>query len=434
MNLPIADVFVDNRLRKEMGNIDELSNSIREYGLIQPIIISYDDQRLIAGGRRLEAVKRLGWKELLHGRDFVWREELDKENKQLRLQAVELEENLKRKELTWLEQVEGKRRLLTLMQGIYGQPKMGAPTRSERADPNSRGFGVNRLAAMLGENKSITSQDLELADAVERIPSLRRADTKESARRQMSILGTVVQMKQTAQARASLNPGEAQTKLPWVLHEGDFLDNCDKIADESVDLVYTDLPFGVSLSAMSKHSKGLVEYSDSRESVVSNLAAFAVESFRMLHDNRFAVFFFGYNYYNELVESLESAGFGVNYVPVVWYKHTRSTEDPNKRYANAYDPAIVATKGSPVLIRPGGTNVIDVPAVTSGQKIQIAQQPVTLVERFILDMTAKGAVVCDFCAGSGTTGEAAIRNKREAILFEREPAACAVIKARLGAL
>jgi ParB-like nuclease domain len=251
--LSISHIVVDNRLRKEMGNIDELSNSIKEYGLIQPIIIDSDFNYLIAGGRRLEAVKRLGWTELLHGRDFVWREELDKENKQLRLQAVELEENLKRKELTWTEQVEGKKRLLVLMQGIYGQPKLGAPTRSERADPNSRGFGVNRLAAMLGENKSITSQDLELADALERIPTLKKADTKESARRQMSILGTVVQMKQTAQARASLNPGEAQTKLPWVLYDGDFTDNINKVADESVDLVYCDLPFGVNLDKASKH-------------------------------------------------------------------------------------------------------------------------------------------------------------------------------------
>lgn len=433
----LTDITVDSRLRKEMGNIDELSNSIREYGLIQPIILAKDNGcvKLVAGGRRLEAVKRLGWNILMHARDFIWREELRStaDEIKLRLQAVELEENLKRKELTWTEQVEGKKRLLVLMQSIYGQPKMGPPTREERQDPNLRGFGVNRLAAMLGENKSITSQDLELADAIEAMPTLRKSETKESARRTMTILGTVVQMRQTASARAAALPAAAQSvRVPWALYEGDFLDNISQIPDGAVDLIYTDLPFGVSLSQMSKHAKGLVEYTDSRELIVSNLAALAIESFRVMHDDRFAVFFFGFNYYNGLVDALESAGFTINPVPVVWYKHTRSTENPNSRYANAYDPAIVCWKGSPVFIRPGQTNVVDIPAEPN--KLQIAQQPVALVERFILDMTAAGAIVCDLCAGSGTTGVAALKNKREVILFEREPQACALIKARLGAL
>jgi DNA modification methylase len=179
---------------------------------------------------------------------------------------------------------------------------------------------------------------------------------------------------------------------------------------------------------------GTIKYSDSREEIVSRLHEVAQESYRILADNRYAIFFFGFNYYSELIEALEAAGFIVNPVPVVWSKGTRSTENPNVRYANAYDPAIVAMKGSPVFIRPGQTNVVEIPAVAAGTKLQVAQQPVALAEKFIKDMTSEGAVICDLFAGSGTTGEAAIRNKREAILFEREPAACAVIRARLGAL
>jgi hypothetical protein len=142
--------------------------------------------RLVAGGRRLEAVKRLGWTKLAHGRDFIWRDELDDENKKIRLQAVELEENLRRKNLTWQEEVEGKSRLLALMQSIHGVARMGAPTKSERiAGTGSSGFGVNKLSAMLGESNANTSNDLSLASAMAVVPELKKAQTKEDAKRQM---------------------------------------------------------------------------------------------------------------------------------------------------------------------------------------------------------------------------------------------------------
>ena len=122
----ISEVTVDKRLRRDMGDLDGLANSIREFGLIQPLVLatgwSEPDEvgtkceviKLVAGGRRLAAVKRLGWTELLHSRDFVWREELraSDSEKKLRFRAIELEENLKRKDLTWQEQIEGKAKLL----------------------------------------------------------------------------------------------------------------------------------------------------------------------------------------------------------------------------------------------------------------------------------------------------------------------------------
>jgi site-specific DNA-methyltransferase (adenine-specific) len=185
---------------------------------------------------------------------------------------------------------------------------------------------------------------------------------------------------------------------------------------------------------MSRHNSAVVSYPDGRDDITGGLISAAKESYRILRPDRFGVFFFGFNYYKELLSALQGAGFRANPVPVIWFKHTRSTENPNTRYANAYDPAIVAMKGSPVFIRPGQANVIDMPAVTPSERIQIAQQPVALVEKFIRDMVAPGALVVDLMAGSGTTGVAALQCKCRVILFEREPAACAVIKARLGAL
>jgi N6-adenosine-specific RNA methylase IME4/ParB-like chromosome segregation protein Spo0J len=58
--LPIADIRIGKRHRRELGDIDELAASIQETGLLHPIVVT-PAGRLIAGERRLKACKALGW-------------------------------------------------------------------------------------------------------------------------------------------------------------------------------------------------------------------------------------------------------------------------------------------------------------------------------------------------------------------------------------
>lgn len=59
----IADIVVGTRHRKELGDIAQLANSIKEQGLLQPIGILPDNQ-LVFGYRRLLACGDLGWTEI----------------------------------------------------------------------------------------------------------------------------------------------------------------------------------------------------------------------------------------------------------------------------------------------------------------------------------------------------------------------------------
>jgi hypothetical protein len=62
-SIPITDVIVGERYRRDLGDIDELARSIEEVGLLHPIVIR-PDGTLIAGKRRLEAGKALGWQSI----------------------------------------------------------------------------------------------------------------------------------------------------------------------------------------------------------------------------------------------------------------------------------------------------------------------------------------------------------------------------------
>jgi ParB family chromosome partitioning protein len=94
MKITISDIQVGERRREDLGDIKALADSINSWGLLHPIVID-DKNRLVAGERRLRACQQLGWKEI--------------EVKQLanlttdELREIELEENLKRKDLTPLE-------------------------------------------------------------------------------------------------------------------------------------------------------------------------------------------------------------------------------------------------------------------------------------------------------------------------------------------
>lgn len=92
--LPIASIFVKDRQRIDLGDIDDLTESLRCFGLIQPIVVNQQGQ-LIAGGRRLAAATKLGWTSI----DICRRETLTQDE----LHMLELEENIRRKDETWQE-------------------------------------------------------------------------------------------------------------------------------------------------------------------------------------------------------------------------------------------------------------------------------------------------------------------------------------------
>ncbi len=63
MQIAIEDIKIRKRVRVNLDNIDELMESIRHYGLLNPITVNAKYE-LIAGRRRLEAAKRLGWRSI----------------------------------------------------------------------------------------------------------------------------------------------------------------------------------------------------------------------------------------------------------------------------------------------------------------------------------------------------------------------------------
>ncbi|HET7386828.1 MAG TPA: ParB/RepB/Spo0J family partition protein [Nocardioidaceae bacterium] len=93
----IDDVIVGVRARKDYGDLGDLIDSIRGVGLLQPIGV-LPGNRLLFGGRRLEACRRLGWEAI----PYVVPQTQDDA---LTLLKAERDENTCRKEMTASEKV-----------------------------------------------------------------------------------------------------------------------------------------------------------------------------------------------------------------------------------------------------------------------------------------------------------------------------------------
>jgi ParB family chromosome partitioning protein len=58
--LPLQAIQIGKRHRREMGNIEALAGSIRDVGLLHPVVVTPTGE-LIAGECRLQTCRLLGW-------------------------------------------------------------------------------------------------------------------------------------------------------------------------------------------------------------------------------------------------------------------------------------------------------------------------------------------------------------------------------------
>jgi hypothetical protein len=65
--MDIKAIMIGNRHRTSLGDMESLKRSISEVGLLQPIVVKKGTNELVAGFRRLVALKELGFTELTEG-------------------------------------------------------------------------------------------------------------------------------------------------------------------------------------------------------------------------------------------------------------------------------------------------------------------------------------------------------------------------------
>ena len=91
MQIDIERIVIRKRVRKNLGDLSSLMDSLRRHGLMNPVVINSRNE-LIAGHRRTEAARRLGWTTI--------EVNVIDSDETADLVEMEIEENTQRKNLT----------------------------------------------------------------------------------------------------------------------------------------------------------------------------------------------------------------------------------------------------------------------------------------------------------------------------------------------
>lgn len=150
MKLPIEEIQIkEGRRELNVEHVEELAESIRELGLLNPLTVD-KEHTLIAGLHRLEAVKMLGWPEVevtvcsLEG---------------LKAELAEIDENIIRSDLSALEYGEILLRRKEIYETLHPETKAGV----------SQAVGMNRaIGRDVSDKMTLTSKSF-VEDTAEKL-------------------------------------------------------------------------------------------------------------------------------------------------------------------------------------------------------------------------------------------------------------------------
>lgn len=355
VSLPLNEIQVEDRSRTDLGDIDGLARSIKTYGLIQPIVVN-QDKRLIAGGRRLAACRLLG----LDRADVVYRDTLSEDE----LKELELEENVRRKDMDWKERacsVADIHRLKARNSALAGEP-----------------WGFEQTGEMLGRARSHIWYCLTAADAIRakdpevlKCTGLAEFIKLLMERREREALQKLAQQTAPVITRPTETNEVAGVKFESVSTEsivnvssfilfGDSLTLLRSMPRESVDHILTDPPYGIDMANLEQENTGMdISTVLEEHAVDSNLKLlrdFIPLSFDILRPNGFCVLWCDTVHFSDLMRLAQYSGYAAQRWPLVWCKPQAMNQAASYNFTKATEIALVLRKPGATLLTPQASN------------------------------------------------------------------------------
>jgi len=386
------EIKIENRQRRTFNEdrIAELATSIRQKGLLHPIVLQDDEVTLVAGERRLRAINMLGELDITIICDgqaipqnhipYVTLSSLSEYD----IIEAELEENLLREDLSWQEEADAIARLHRLREEMYGKQTYADTAREIAGD------AVNNSDNTKVRDSLLITQHMD-------DPEVAKA---KSAKEAMKIIGKKGQAELTRQLAEQFNIEDT----PHNFNCGDFRDFLHLIETSSVDVICTDPPYGIDADNFGDQAGAAHEYEDSEEYFKEIMTTFVNEASRVTKDLAHAYIFCDPRYFTYIQTLLEARGWSVWPTPLVWFKGNGMLPRPDHGPRRVYETILYAIKGDkPVLAVYG--DVIDVPGLQSPHFG--AEKPWELYENLLRRSVRPGDTIWDPFVGAGPVFPAA---------------------------
>tara|TARA_R110002051_G_scaffold55210_1_gene103089 strand:- start:10377 stop:11876 length:1500 start_codon:yes stop_codon:yes gene_type:complete len=438
--IPLADIKLDNRSRKEFGDIQELADSIQLLGLLNPPVLSRTDNNLIGGERRVRALQLLGLKEI----PVLFREEMSES----KLRSLELHENIARLDMSWQEQV-------LLIEQVHSAKTL------EQAELNREWFQFE-TGKLFGRSAAHVSNALKIAylllsgdddilgcaTITEAVTIMLKRAEKEAMAERVRRLGGKPQEVPPANTdtvtfvdldnidsmpnredtpRQSTVP-EVSSKKNAVIDLSEYCIHGDCIAVMKsmkagcVDHVVTDIPYGIDMDNLDVKDLETVEETHQVEQNIAMMPQFLKQAYRMLgQKGGYCIFWYDLDHHEKLQSWAEDVGFKVQRWPIVWNKASACKNNaPQFNFTKASEVAMVLRRGSKtVLNSPQTKNFITCDGSLERKLYSNPFAKPAAVWKFILDAIAfDGQKILDPFAGQMSMARVALNSGLKPISIE----------------
>lgn len=469
--LPLKDIIVEGRLREDMKNVEELAESIRDNGLLQPIVVEAKYHPLMnekqedvggtttyelrAGGRRYTAFTLLNsYKVKCENPDFYLNIPVMLFNEMPAHQriVIELEENFRRESMTWQEEVKGivlyhkakahaavlddrdwsqklTARLLNMKQAavsvaftVYDELKKG----------NEK---VKNAANLFDAVKIIAADDLDIAQAerLRRIQLRRAEQTVEASKRgdDSPIVSAVVKPEILLSARGEVptmptqEVGVTLEQVASFYHHGNAIDLLPLLAKSiSINHIICDPPYAIDLINLSRSDSdrfGTIQRVAETHEVSDNLRLipeFLKVSFDCIAEDGFLCMWYDLDHHEKIREWAEDIGWRTQRWPFHWCKtspclNQAAQVNITKAVEHCYifrrsENSVIKKKQSVNYLCTGGDTSSSHPFT----------KPKAVWDYLIETVSLEGQTIVDPFAGEGSSLAAIFQSKRTPVGIE----------------
>lgn len=386
--IPIKSIKVTDRTRQDFGDLDGLAETIKDKGVLQPITVA-SDMSLLAGGRRLEAAKKAGLKEIP-----ALIRPTDKKNSNVDALEVELIENVFRKDFTHIERALHTKKL------------------HDYCAKNKVDWSGRKLAKLLGRDNMAVARDLKIAATLEHVPELAQTKTQDEAlktikRLEEKIVTDELRKRQETQMRRDTDSGKFLKMAAANYHIGSCFDGMKEMRTNGmVHFIELDPPYAIDLPTQKKGNAPTKKtYNEvSPDEYEEWMVKMASETYRVAGSHSWMICWFGPTHFTLVKSALQNAGWSVNDVPGIWTKgNVGQTMAPEYNLANCYEPFFICRKGQPVLTLRGRANVFNWSPEAGVKKYHPTQRPIALMEDLLKTFCLPRQICMVPCLGSGVT-------------------------------
>ena len=410
--VPMSDITIaPDRQRKELKGVEELAASIRSLGLIHPIVLTPDLQ-LVAGERRFRAHEFLGLTHI--------QAQLTTDLPREELEIIELEENVKRKDLTWTEDVIAVSRIHELK---MQQEQEWNLTKTADALSLTVAAVSNRLLIKryMDENEPlvVNADTYSVALNVARRKEQRKQESDDEAMDDtignfMAAPISVNKLPSASTPRGAalgkVASSEEKTELPIPKPAEDhpylnidFLEWAKSpLAEKKINFLHCDFPYGVSFDKYNRGATGTFGgYSDSKEAFERCMEALSLCMETHISPSAHIMFWFSgklgllYSAY----QRLEAMGWTMNPTPLIWHRSDNSgiLPDPQRGPRQVYEVCIFGNRGDRKVVQA----VSNLYAHPKTKDIHASEKPRPMLQHFFRMFVDEFTVMLDPTMGSG---------------------------------